>query len=552
MSRPGVRWLEWGEAAFARSRALGRPVLLLLTATWCHACHRMDEETWNEPGVAAAVEQRTVPVRVDADARPDVYSRYHVGGLPSTVLLAPDGAFLRGGTFLSPPELFALLQRALADLDGGRRPGRRAVARARPQPASLVDVVVDRLVRRADLERGGFGEAPKLIELEALALLLARWRSTRDAVLERVVRLTLDAVAGHLVDPRDGGVFRYAAAADWSGAHTEKVALDQARVARLFLDAGSTLAEPGYVDTGCRILAHARERLADRDGRVLASVAADPEYHAGRRPASDLPAVDRRRFADSSAAMVAGAWMAHAVAGERPAFRPEFREAAPAGIVPHRLDEPDSLSGLLRDQALAIDATLVEHRLSGEPALLEWALRAADWSVRELWDEEAGAFRDAPREAASSIELPPMHPLLANGEMALALTGMAVQCGDAAYRRRAARLVAALAPEAVVSPAGPAIALAALVLENGPVEADVHGDPGDARARDLARAAVAALGPTCAVRWRGGADPGLVLCARGRCLARLDDARDVPRALVDLDLAPGGILGDRSLGERKP
>ena len=109
-----VAWQAWGEAAFARARETGRPVLLSLGATWCGACHRMDEETWDDPGVAAVVDATTVPIRVDADERPDLYGRYHLGGLPSTAVLSPDGEFLRGGTFLSPTQLLGLLDQRAA------------------------------------------------------------------------------------------------------------------------------------------------------------------------------------------------------------------------------------------------------------------------------------------------------------------------------------------------------------------------------------------------------------------------------------------------------
>src|SRR6266540_1932895 len=360
-----IDWVEWRDEAFARCQALGKPMLLSLTARWCHACHRMEEETWDDPGVAAAVERATVPVRVDADARPDVYGRYHLGGLPTTALLAPDGEFVRGGTFLSPPQFFAFLEAAVGDFRSGRHPGRRPPPPAR-RPASLVDEVVARLVRRADVEHGGFGQAPKQAEVEALGLLLGRWRSTADGTLPRILRATLDAIVEHLSDPRDGGFFRYAAAADWSGPHTEKVAVDQARVARLLLEAGSALADPRYIEAGRQGLAHARRGLADREGRVFASVAADPEYYA--RPGSDPPPVDRRRFADAGAAMVGAGCLALAMTGESPGFRSEFREAAPDGVVPHWLDALEGVSGLLRDQALAIEATLMEYRLSGDPA----------------------------------------------------------------------------------------------------------------------------------------------------------------------------------------
>jgi uncharacterized protein YyaL (SSP411 family) len=545
-----IAWVEWGEEAFSRSRALGKPLLLSLTAAWCHACHRMDEETWEDPAVAAAVERATVPLRVDADARPDVYGRYHLGGLPSTALLTSDGDFVRGGTFLSPPQFFAFLETALGDWKAGRRPGHRPPAKPRT-PASLVDQVIARLVRRVDVEHGGFGWAPKLAEVEALGLLLGRWRVTRDVGLERILRSALDAIVEHLRDPRDGGFFRYAAAADWSGPHTEKVTVDQARITRLLLEAGCALAEPRYVEHGRQGLTHARRRLADQTGRVFASIAADAGRDDGARPADDSPPVDQRRFADAGAAMVAAAWFARAVTGEPAAFQSEFRAAAPDGAIPHRLDAPGGVSGLLRDQALGIEATLMEHRLSGDPALLDWAQRAAEWSIGRLWDDEVRAFRMAPAEVDGALGLAPMFPLLANGEMALAFVGLAAHTGREEFRRRAEGVVEALGPQALVSPAGPAVALAAQLQEDGQPEADVSGDPGDRRTRDLARAAVAAMGPATVVRWRGGAEASVTLCARDVCLPPLRNPRDLLRALVDSGLAPGGILDLRSLIHRR-
>ena len=241
-------------------------------------------------------------------------------GLPSVALLDADGEFIRGATFLTVAELHGFLDGAVADWRAGRRPAKRATP-ARAAPVDLVDAVVARLVKRADHEHGGFGVAPKLPEVEAVTLLLRRWRGTREAALERIVRASIDAVLAYLGDPRDGGVFRYAAGADWSGAHTEKLALDQALLARLLLEAGTALPEPRYVAAARGVLAHARHRLADRDGRVFSSVAADPEYYARSsgdglvarggaaamrdEPPEPLPAVDTRRFADGSAAMIA-------------------------------------------------------------------------------------------------------------------------------------------------------------------------------------------------------------------------------------------------------
>jgi uncharacterized protein len=556
-----IHWEAWGEAAFERARREAKPALLVLTARWCHACNRMDEDTWDDPGVAALVERVAVPVKVDADARPDVYARYHLGGLPSVALLGADGEFIRGATFLTVTELHGFLDGAVADWRAGRRPAKRATP-ARAAPVDLVDTVVARLVKRADREHGGFGVAPKLPEVEAVTLLLRRWRGTREAALERIVRASIDAVLAHLGDPRDGGVFRYAAGADWSGAHTEKLALDQALLARLLLEAGAALPEPRYVAAARGILAHARHRLADRDGRVFSSVAADPDYYArssgdglaarggaaalqdepSEPPSEPLPAVDTRRFADGSAAMIAASSLALAVTHEDLGFSPEYRAGAVAGALPHRLDEPGGVRGLLRDHALGLTAALAEYRVAGDRATLEWGERIAAFAIEQLWDEEASAFRAEPAAGHGEVALPPMLPLLGNGEMAVALADLAGHTRRAEYARYAERAVAALGGRAAMSPAGPALALAALRLADQPPEADLDGDPGDPRTRALARAAVAALGPTVIVRWSGTGAPALTLCARDLCLPPLADPRDLLQALMNVDLAPHGIL----------
>ncbi len=158
-------------------------------------------------------------------------------------------------------------------------------------------------------------------------------------------------------------------------------------------------------------------------------------------------------------------------------------------------DEPEDLSGLLRDQALALDATLIEYRLSGAPELLPWAERAASFCIQHLWDDGAGAFRAA--RHARGVRLPPLFPLVANGEMAMALIDLAAHAERPEYRRYAERLVQTLGPQALGSPAGPAVALAAQRFTDKAAEADLYGDSGDGRARDLARIAIGALGPAC-------------------------------------------------------
>jgi hypothetical protein len=165
-----------------------------------------------------------------------------------------------------------------------------------------VDEVVARLVRRADREHGA-SAAPKHPEPDAVTLLLREARRRPDAALEAIAREALDAIARHLVDPAAGAFFRYGAADDWTGPHTEKVTLDQAALIRLFLEAERALGDPAYGAVARRALAHARAHLMDASGRVYASIAAQPDAD-----------VDMRRFADASAAL-ASAFLATRGAG---------------------------------------------------------------------------------------------------------------------------------------------------------------------------------------------------------------------------------------------
>src|SRR5262249_57305795 len=77
----------------------------------CHWCHVMAHESFEDPGVAALMNELFVNVKVDREERPDVDSLYMdavvaltgSGGWPMTVFLTPDGEPFLGGTYF-PPE----------------------------------------------------------------------------------------------------------------------------------------------------------------------------------------------------------------------------------------------------------------------------------------------------------------------------------------------------------------------------------------------------------------------------------------------------------------
>jgi len=97
-----IGWREWGADAFAAARAEDKPILLGISAVWCHWCHVMDETTYSDQGVIDVINREYIPIRVDNDLRPDVNNRYNMGGWPTTAFLTPQGDILTGATYLPP------------------------------------------------------------------------------------------------------------------------------------------------------------------------------------------------------------------------------------------------------------------------------------------------------------------------------------------------------------------------------------------------------------------------------------------------------------------
>lgn len=103
-----INWLEWGKESFKKARSEDKPILLDLTAVWCHWCHVMDMTSYSDNEIAEIINKDFVPIKVYIDKRPDIRERYNMGGFPSTVFLNPDGYIIAGETYV-PPERFKLV-----------------------------------------------------------------------------------------------------------------------------------------------------------------------------------------------------------------------------------------------------------------------------------------------------------------------------------------------------------------------------------------------------------------------------------------------------------
>src|SRR5213083_1348501 len=303
-----VHWHPWGDAAFDTARTLDKPILLDIGAVWCHWCHVMDGESYEDPDIARLLNDEFVCIKVDRDERPDVDARYQravqaltgQGGWPLTAFLNPSGEVFFGGTYF-PPEPnpfgrpgFASVLRQVARLYREQRDkvAQNAQAirqhvtealneakRGTPAPRLLEDAA-NHMARLFDIRYGGFGTAPKFPHPAACEFLLARWHDTREDWIREVVEKTLTAMArGGIRDHVGGGFHRYAVDERWIVPHFEKMAYDNSELLRSYLNAYAAFGTPLFADVAQGIVTWVLETLSDTaHGAFYTSQDADVEF----------------------------------------------------------------------------------------------------------------------------------------------------------------------------------------------------------------------------------------------------------------------------------
>jgi uncharacterized protein YyaL (SSP411 family) len=300
-----VAWHEWGEDAFARARAEDKPILLDIGAVWCHWCHVIDRESYENPEIAEIINRLFVPVKVDRDERPDVDARYQAavsaisgqGGWPLTGFLTPEGKPFFGGTYFPPEDAmgrpgFKRILLTIADAYKNRRTeveraaGALADAVAQAETftgararfdARVVDTLVDSIVRLFDLRNGGFGQAPKFPHPSALELLLERYQTSSEKHLLTVIESTLEKMGrGGVYDQLAGGFHRYSVDERWLVPHFEKMSYDNSELLKNYLHGYQVTGKPFFREVAEGIIGWVSEVLSDQArGGFYASQDAD-------------------------------------------------------------------------------------------------------------------------------------------------------------------------------------------------------------------------------------------------------------------------------------
>ncbi len=300
-----IQWNEWGEEAFATAQRENKPILLDIGAVWCHWCHVMDRESYDDAEVARIVNERFVAVKVDRDERPDIDSRYQVavsaisgqGGWPLTAFLTPDGKPFYGGTYFPPDDNYGRpsFKRVLQSIaDAYHQKNTEVVDQAQMVEIAIsraesfaggsgefsprvIDEIVEAAVKMFDSQNGGFGSAPKFPHPAVLDLLIDQYARSGKENLREVFVSTLEKMAhGGVYDQLAGGFHRYSVDEHWIVPHFEKMCYDNSELLKNYVHACQVTGSEFFAAVARDIVRWMDEWLSDRDhGGFYASQDAD-------------------------------------------------------------------------------------------------------------------------------------------------------------------------------------------------------------------------------------------------------------------------------------
>ena len=583
--KPNIQWREWGQEAFLAAKAESKPVLLTLTATWCHWCHVMDQTSYSDSKVIALVNTGFIPVRVDVDQRPDISLRYNQGGFPSMALLDSQGHLIAGRVYTPPEEMALLLERVSSEYgspaSGPEEPDTRTAAvpatvPGEHQDSSPVESVLHRLQEIYDRGFGGFGLEPKQPPWEALGLLLARYSRTGDKNLLDMATATLQGIHAGLYDGKDTGFFRYSVSRDWKVPHYEKMLYTNASLAITYLEAFQVTGQGAYRAAATGALDYLLGALYDEpQGFFYASQDAGEEYY--RLPWQDRdraarPAIDRAFYTGWNALAAISLLRGFSVLGG-----PRYLQVAtrvldeiwnhariPISGLQHTIQGLHDAPTYLADHVHATRAYLELHQVTGDAEALQRAETLAQ-DIQRLFGAEDSGFYDVSNQSPTSEVFPRQEkPLLENSLLAEALVQLSYLVDDDRYLRIARDALALfrdIAPgscylgppgsrrmeedeERLFLPAGSAWGRAWDALEHGPVHMVLVGRTGDRRTRRLLKTALRIHAPHKIVQlldplqdlerlatlgFPAGDAPQLYICMGGMCLAPIATPREVRR-----------------------
>ncbi len=304
-----VNWYPWGSEALNRAKQENKPIFLSIGYSTCHWCHVMEEQSFEDPEIAALLNRDFICIKVDREERPDLDKIYMMavqaltgsGGWPLNVFLTPDLEPFFGGTYFPPRDMggrtgMTTLVPWIAKvwketpqkaLDVGQRLTRLLKEQEARRPGAALSTAsltkaFENISGRFDATHGGFGGAPKFPQAMTLAFLLRYHHRTGSAEALSMVTKTLQQMArGGIYDQLGGGFHRYSTDDRWLVPHFEKMLYDNAVLAQVYLEAYQVTGDAEFEKTTRAVLDYVLRDMTDRQGGFYSAEDADSEGEEG-------------------------------------------------------------------------------------------------------------------------------------------------------------------------------------------------------------------------------------------------------------------------------
>jgi len=305
-----VNWYPWGRKAFEASREADKPIFLSIGYSTCHWCHVMEAESFEDPEVAALMNEAFISIKVDREERPDIDRLYiqacqlmtGQAGWPLTVVMTPEQKPFFAGTYIPKHDRFGrvgmmrLIPRIQELWENKRqdliRSSDTIIAQLEPKSPDTKAAPLRpdsghagfaELKRSFDPEYGGFGREPKFPIPHHHSFLLRYWRRTGRKEAKEMVEVTLRKMyRGGIFDQVGFGFHRYSTDRRWFLPHFEKMLYDQALLSLVYTEAFQATGGVEYRDTAQKICTYVLRDMVSDEGAFYSAEDADSLGGEGR------------------------------------------------------------------------------------------------------------------------------------------------------------------------------------------------------------------------------------------------------------------------------
>lgn len=413
-----VDWLEWGKEAFERARKEDKPILLDLTAVWCHWCHVMDATSYSDDEIAKIINSGFVPIKVYIDERPDIRERYNMGGFPSTVFLNHEGHVIAGDTYVQPERFKPMLEAVSDNYKKRKEKIERRINELNQQIQSSKEIKKQKLSEDIIKEillsvedsfdnfYGGFGTQPKFPSPDVLDLLFIQYKQTQNKKYLDMSLKTLDGMYEGIYDKIDFGFFRYSVTQDWKMPHYEKMLDTNASLLRNYAVAYGITKNDKYRKIAEETIGYINKFLSNQEkGGFYGSQDADEEFYQLKpeeRKDKKQPYVDKTIYVDWNSMMISSYIKAGEILSNKSAI--DFAVKTVDFILGncydkgngmfHFFDGEAKINGLLTDNIYFLNCLIDVYDTTKDDKYLEKIKEIAEFILKNFYEDKIGGFFD--------------------------------------------------------------------------------------------------------------------------------------------------------------